>query len=112
MVGEPGRLHASRDGIAGFPGQRARLHDAIGTGGLSTPSGSQPRARVTYTAFYHDGVGREIAQASYGDNGGASFTRSDTIPASLSPARTATAPTRCAAISRATSRSGVSGPTL
>lgn len=60
---------------------RARLHDATGTGGLSTPSGSQPRARVTYTAFYHDGVGRQVAQASYGDNGGASFSRSDTIPA-------------------------------
>jgi RHS repeat-associated protein len=60
--------------------QRSRLHDAIGTGELSTPSGSQPRARVTYTALYPDGAGREIARADYGDNGGASFTRSSTIP--------------------------------
>jgi RHS repeat-associated protein len=60
--------------------QRSRLHDATGTGELSTPSGSQPRARVTYTALYPDAAGREIARANYGDNGGAWFTHSSTIP--------------------------------
>ncbi|MBL7041600.1 MAG: RHS repeat-associated core domain-containing protein [Pirellulaceae bacterium] len=60
---------------------RRRLHDATGTGELTTPGGSQPKARVSYTAFWHDGIGREIAQANYGDNGGSALTRPDTVPA-------------------------------
>ncbi|MBD3331252.1 hypothetical protein GF356_00255, partial [candidate division GN15 bacterium] len=31
---------------------RQRFHDATGTGELTTPSGSQPKARVTYQAMY------------------------------------------------------------
>ena len=61
--------------------RRSRLHDATGTGELTSTSGSQPKARLTYSATYPDAVGRVIAQANYGDNGGSSFTRSSTIPA-------------------------------
>lgn len=60
---------------------RARFHDATGTGPLTSPSGSQPKARVSYVANYPDTIGRAQATASYGTNGGASFTRSATIPA-------------------------------
>jgi hypothetical protein len=31
---------------------RRRLHNATGTGELTTPSGSQPKARVSYTPMY------------------------------------------------------------
>jgi RHS repeat-associated protein len=61
--------------------RRSRLHDASSTGELTSTSGSQPKARVMYAATYPDAVGRVIAQANYGDNGGSSFTRSSTIPA-------------------------------
>ena len=60
---------------------RRRLHDATGTGELTTPSGSQPQARVTHTAYWYDGADRPIASADYGTNADAAFTRPTTTPA-------------------------------
>ncbi|MCA8991914.1 MAG: hypothetical protein KDA88_08040 [Planctomycetaceae bacterium] len=61
--------------------QRQRYHDALAsqTGALGDPS-TTPKARVTYSASYPDGIGREQSSANYGTNGGSSFTRSATIP--------------------------------
>ena len=61
---------------------RSRLHDATGTGELSTPSGSQPRARVTYVAQWYDAVGRSVATADYGTADGSTPTRPASAPAS------------------------------
>ena len=62
---------------------RQRYHTAPDsqTGPLQDPS-TTPKARVTYVAFYHDPIGRIIATADYGTNGGVPLTRSPTIPAS------------------------------
>ena len=60
--------------------RRRRLHDATGTGQLTTVSGSQPRARVSYLAYWHDELGRQIAQANYGTNADAVLTRPATVP--------------------------------
>ena len=59
---------------------RQRFHNATGTGELTSPSGSQPKARVTYQAMYHDQVGRQIAVANYGTYGGATFDRASIVP--------------------------------
>ena len=61
---------------------RERYHNAVAsqTGPLNDPS-TTPKARVTHVAFYHDGIGRVIATADYGTNGGTAFSRSPTIPA-------------------------------
>ncbi len=59
---------------------RRRFHDATGTGELTTPSGSQPKARVSYVAMYPDALGRAQGVANYGTNGGSSHTRATTIP--------------------------------
>ena len=59
---------------------RQRFHNATGTGELTSPSGSQPKARVSYVCMYHDQIGRQIAVANYGTNGGTSVTRSSTVP--------------------------------
>lgn len=59
---------------------KRRFHDATGTGELTSPSGSQPKARVMYVAMYPDIIGRTAAVANYGTNGGSSFTRSATVP--------------------------------
>jgi len=59
---------------------RQRYHNATGNGELNGPSGVQPKARVTYTAIWHDPIGRVIAMADYGTNGGSTLTRPDTIP--------------------------------
>lgn len=61
---------------------RQRYHNAPDTqlGALANPA-SSPKARLTYSASYQDALGREIAVATYGTNGGSSFTRSATIPA-------------------------------
>ncbi|HQG48456.1 MAG TPA: hypothetical protein PK373_05155, partial [Sedimentisphaerales bacterium] len=59
---------------------RRRFHNATGDGELTSPDGSQPKARVSYVVFYADPVGRSIATANYGTNGGSSLTRSDTVP--------------------------------
>ncbi|TWT55980.1 tRNA3(Ser)-specific nuclease WapA precursor [Allorhodopirellula solitaria] len=62
---------------------RQRYHNAAAaqTGELGSPSAT-PNARVQYSASYPDAVGRMIASAEYGTNGGTALTRSATIPAS------------------------------
>ena len=59
---------------------RKRFHDATGTGELTTPGGAQPKARAEYRALYPDAIGRIRADANYGTNAAATFTRSSTIP--------------------------------
>ncbi|MEM6504398.1 MAG: LamG-like jellyroll fold domain-containing protein, partial [Planctomycetota bacterium] len=46
-----------------------------------TPAGA-PTFRETYAAVYYDGLGRSIASADYGTNGGSAWARPDAIPAS------------------------------
>ncbi len=60
---------------------RQRHHNvpASQTGPLGDPS-TDPKARVTYTAQWHDAIGRQIATAAYGTNGGTALVRPDTIP--------------------------------
>ena len=62
---------------------RLRYHNAPASqlGALANPS-MTPNARVTYAAMYPDAVGRPVAVANYGTNGGSSLSRSSTIPAS------------------------------
>ena len=60
---------------------RLRHHDATGLGELTTPQGAQPRARVTYTASWQDGIGRTVAAADYGTNGGTALSRPAVPPA-------------------------------
>ena len=62
--------------------RRQRYHNAPDsqTGPLQNPT-TTPKARVTYGAAWQDAIGRTIATADYGTNGGSSFTRPDTIPA-------------------------------
>ncbi|MEM9347812.1 MAG: hypothetical protein AAGB26_14470 [Planctomycetota bacterium] len=45
-----------------------------------TPAGA-PTFRETHAAMYYDGLGRSIASADYGTNGGSAFTRLSAIPA-------------------------------
>jgi RHS repeat-associated protein len=59
---------------------RQRYHNATGTGELKGPTGTEPKARVTYVASWPDGVGRDRASADYGTNGGISLSRPSTIP--------------------------------
>lgn len=59
---------------------RQRFHNATGTGELTTPSGGQPKARVTYVAMYADEIGRQIAVANYGTYGGLTFDRATVVP--------------------------------
>ena len=61
--------------------QRQRYHNATGTGELGTPSSTQPKARVPYSATWPDGIGRAQVTANYGTNGGSSLSRPNTIPA-------------------------------
>ena len=60
---------------------RQRYHNAPAsqTGALRTPS-ETPKARVTYVASYPDALGRTVATANYGTNGGSALVRSSTIP--------------------------------
>lgn len=60
--------------------RRQRLHDATGTGELTTIGGSQPKARVSYVASWFDGADRVIASANYGTNADSSLSRPDTVP--------------------------------
>ncbi|MFN0052358.1 MAG: RHS repeat-associated core domain-containing protein, partial [Planctomycetales bacterium] len=61
---------------------RQRYHNASTSqlGALANPS-TTPKARVTYAALYPDALGRNIAVADYGTNGGSALSRSSTIPA-------------------------------
>jgi len=58
---------------------RQRFDDATGTGALQNPT-VQPEARVYYIANYPDALGRVVATANFGTNGGATWTRPETIP--------------------------------
>jgi len=63
--------------------QRRRYHNAppSQTGPLGDPSRT-PNARVAYKAGYADPLGRVVAAADYGTNGGAALVRPATVPAS------------------------------
>ncbi len=61
---------------------RSRFHDATGTGELTTPGGSQPKARVSYMGTWYDQIRRQTATANYGTNGGSVPTRPNSAPAS------------------------------
>lgn len=58
---------------------KQRFDDATGTGELGDPT-TEPKARVSYSAIYPDAIGRTQAQADFGTNGGAAWSRPDTIP--------------------------------
>jgi RHS repeat-associated protein len=58
---------------------RQRFDDATGDGALGDPA-TEPKARVSYAAAYPDALGRTQAAADSGTNGGAAWTRPDTIP--------------------------------
>ncbi len=60
--------------------QRQRFEDATGAGALQGPDTAQPKARVTFQANWQDGIGRTLASADYGTNGGAPLTRPVLIP--------------------------------
>jgi RHS repeat-associated protein len=59
---------------------RQRYHNATGTGELNGPTGPEPKSRVTYAAAWHDGIGRVVATAAYGTNGGSALSRPSTVP--------------------------------
>ncbi|MDB5348633.1 MAG: repeat-associated core domain protein, partial [Schlesneria sp.] len=61
---------------------RQRYHNAPDTqkGALQNPS-TTPKARVTYLASWQDGIGRTVASANYGTNGGGTLSRPSTVPA-------------------------------
>ncbi len=61
---------------------RSRLHDATGTGELTTPGGAQPKARVSYMGTWCDQIRRQTATANYGTNGGSAPTRPNSAPSS------------------------------
>ena len=61
--------------------KRRRFHNASGTGALDGTS-TEPRSRISYVAYWPDGLGREQASANYGTNASASFSRPATIPGS------------------------------
>ena len=67
-----------------FTRLRQRLHtaDDSETGELTTPGGADPKARVSYTAAWYDQIGRPVATADYGTNGGSEPTRLDSPPSS------------------------------
>lgn len=62
---------------------RERFHNAPATavGELTDPNGDDPKARVSYMASWPDPIGRQVASANYGTNGGSALSRPDTIPA-------------------------------
>lgn len=51
-------------------------------GALNGPNGANPKARIYYQCQWPDGIGRIQANANYGTNGGNTFNRPSTIPAS------------------------------
>jgi hypothetical protein len=56
-----------------------RFHDASGMGPLGDPT-HEPKARVLYSMSYADPLGRTIATANYGTNGGVAPGRPETVP--------------------------------
>ena len=60
---------------------RQRFDDATGTGPLGYwNSTTQPKARVSYMAFYPDGIGRPLATGNYGTNANLTWTRPAVTP--------------------------------
>jgi YD repeat-containing protein len=59
--------------------KRERFHNAGGMGALGDPA-TEPKARVLYSMNYPDPLGRIIASANYGTNGGTVPGRPDTVP--------------------------------
>ena len=60
---------------------RDRFHNATGTGGLTSPSGAQPKSRVSFMAYWPDPLGRPYYMANYGTNAGVALIRPTTAPA-------------------------------
>ncbi|MEI7913023.1 MAG: hypothetical protein WCK77_25665, partial [Verrucomicrobiota bacterium] len=58
-----------------------RLPGAVGTGELNYPGGANPTARVHCTCQWRDALGRVVATADYGTNGGVAVERPALIPA-------------------------------
>ena len=58
---------------------RERFHDETATGALGNSS-TQPKARVSYSATYYDGIGRETNNIDVGANGGSVYVRPATPP--------------------------------
>ncbi|MBS0205278.1 MAG: RHS repeat-associated core domain-containing protein [Planctomycetes bacterium] len=60
---------------------RQRYHNAPATqtGALQDPN-TTPKARVSYSAAWQDGIGRIVATANYGTNGGSALSRPGTVP--------------------------------
>ena len=63
---------------------KQRFDNAFDTqvGELGNPGSSSPvpKARASYFASYSDALGRTVARANYGTNGGVAWSRSETIP--------------------------------
>jgi RHS repeat-associated protein len=59
--------------------KRERFHDATGTGDLKTVL-TEPKARVSYVAYYPDPLGRTVAQVDFGTNAAVTFIRPQTAP--------------------------------
>ncbi|OYW24044.1 MAG: hypothetical protein B7Z55_02915 [Planctomycetales bacterium 12-60-4] len=60
--------------------QWQRFDDAVGTGPLNGPDGAEPKARRSYKAAWYDGIGRQVASADYGTNGGLELVRPPLSP--------------------------------
>ena len=60
--------------------RKQRFHDATGSGALNGPSGAQPKSRIYTQCLWPDTIGRPVATADYGTNGGAAVTRPATVP--------------------------------
>ncbi len=60
---------------------RQRYHNApdTQTGALQNPT-TTPKARVSYSAAWQEGIGRVFATANYGTNGGTALSRPELIP--------------------------------
>jgi YD repeat-containing protein len=59
---------------------RDRFHDETATGELGNPT-TAPKARVSYSASYHDKADRLTASVDVGSNGGTAWTRPSSVPA-------------------------------
>jgi YD repeat-containing protein len=85
-----------------------RWHNATGNGKLNLPTGSQPKARVSYSAAWQDGVGRTVATANYGTNDDSPLQRPDTPPLSSDTVQVTTdAYNDCGQLSEITDPSGM-----
>jgi hypothetical protein len=77
-----GTFHAEASlRISTGPGTtRERFHNTTGTGALGGPTGTAPLARALYTAYYPDAIGRVVATADFGTNGGIEPERPEIEP--------------------------------